>query len=284
MPRSNAGSPDGGGARARAPLSITSSANPSVALLKSLHTKKGRAESGFFLAEGARLALEAADQGIWPEIVAVADSALARTHIRTFVDQAGGRGVRVMITTERILGQIARRDNPQTVISAYRQRWSALEAFTDAPFAVALYEPRDPGNLGAILRTCDAAGAAGVALIGQSCDPFSVECVRATMGSIFAVPVARADFSELEQWRRGAGFTMLAASLRADQRHDAAPIGARTLILMGNEQAGLPAAIEGACDALVRIPMRGRADSLNLAMATTLMVYDVWRRRGYDGA
>ncbi|NWG54465.1 MAG: RNA methyltransferase [Hydrogenophilaceae bacterium] len=282
MPRPDARSPSDGGVRA--PLRVTSSANPNVALLKSLHAKKGRAETGWFLAEGARLALEAADQDAWPVLVAIAESALDRAHIKTFADDAAAHGARVLITTEKVLGQVARRDNPQTVIAAYRQRWAGLEALAAGAFAVALYEPRDPGNLGTILRACDAAGASGVALIGQACDPFSVECVRATMGSIFTTPVARTTFEELDAWRRARGFTMLAASLRATQRHDQAPLGERTLILMGNEQAGLPEEVEEACDALVRIPMRGRADSLNLAMAATLMVYEVWRRRGYDGA
>jgi len=284
MPRPNLRSGARTGAGVRAPLKITSSANPNVALLKSLHTKKGRGETGLFLAEGARLAHEAGDQGVWPELMAVAEEALAREHIAALTQASAANGARVMVTSEKILGQIARRDNPQTVISAYRQNWAPLDALAHAEFAVALYEARDPGNLGTIIRACDAAGAGGVALIGHCCDPFSVECVRATMGSIFTIPVARASFEELDVWRKGARFAMLGASLNASVRHDEAPLGARTLILMGNEQAGLPPELEVACDTLVRIPMRGRADSLNLAMATTLMIYDVWRRRDYAGA
>jgi TrmH family RNA methyltransferase len=111
-----------------------------------------------------------------------------------------------------------------------------------------------------------------------------VEAVRASMGSIFAVAIARATFRELNEWRRGAGFTLIGTSLQARTRHDAPDVVGRVMILMGNEQSGLPAEAEAACDALVRIPMRGRADSLNLAVSASLMLYDVWRRRGYAGA
>ncbi|MGE0044997.1 MAG: TrmH family RNA methyltransferase [Hyphomonadaceae bacterium] len=263
---------------------ITSAANPTVKMLKTLTGKKGRQEAGLFLAEGARLAHEAAERGIWPDVMAVSESALERPYAAELAAKAGRAGARVFTTTDRVLEQIARRDNPQTIIGAYKQRWASLDDLSGSDMAVALHEVRDPGNLGTILRSCDATGASGVALIGQCCDPFSVEAVRASMGSIFATVVARAEFGELDGWRRAANFALIGTSLRATQRHDEAPLSERTMILMGNEQSGLPEALERACDRLVKIPMRGSADSLNLAMATTVMLYDVWRRRGYAGA
>jgi TrmH family RNA methyltransferase len=149
---------------------------------------------------------------------------------------------------------------------------------------VALYEVRDPGNLGTVIRTADAAGVNGVILVGQTCDPFSVEAVRATMGSLFAMPVAAAKFAELNAWRAKAGARMVAASMRGSRAHDKADYGQRSVVLMGNEQAGLPVEVENECDELVRIPMMGAADSLNLASAASVMIYEVWRSRGYAGA
>jgi RNA methyltransferase, TrmH family len=266
-------------------LTITSSANATVKMLKGLHAKKGRAETGLFLAEGARLAAEAADLGATPAFLAVADTALARPATATLVRRLESAGAKVMITTEAILQTIAKRENTQTVIAAFRQPptpLSALNANTGKLF-VALEGVRDPGNLGTIWRTADAVGADGLILIGQTCDPFSLEAVRATMGSLFAVPLARCDFAAFDAWRRAGGLSVFGASLKGARMGAEAP-APRCVALMGNEQSGLPAEMEAACDALVKLPMAGRADSLNLAAATSAFLYDLWRRRGYEGA
>jgi TrmH family RNA methyltransferase len=262
---------------------ITSTSNPQIKTLKSLHLKKGRAETGLFLAEGARSALEAADLGVWPEILVFAPAALERPQVRGLIEQAEARRVRLIETSESVLGQIAKRDNPQTVIGAYRQRLAKLEELDGDPI-VALEGIRDPGNLGTILRTSDSTGAGGVVLLGESCDPFSVEAVRASMGSLFATKLARASFDELMQFKQKRGATLIGASLKGAALDADRTIGARAIVLMGNEQSGLPSHMEDACDLLVKLPMRGRADSLNLAVATAVMLYDLWRRRGYDGA
>lgn len=270
-------------------LSVTSAANPTVKALKSLHLKKGRAESGLFLAEGARLAIEAAELGIFPDVLAVSAAAQERPHVRAFVTAALKAGARGIVTSEAVLAQIGKRDNPQTVIGAYRQRWANLGAWTPAdegaraPLVVALEGIRDPGNFGTIVRTADSVGADAVVLIGQTCDPFSVEAVRATMGSIFSVPIVRAEFAAFDAWRRAAGLLLVGASLNGDTKADW-PAERGVALFMGNEQSGLSPELERACDHLVRLPMRGRADSLNLAIATGVLLYDVWRRRGYVGA
>ncbi len=262
---------------------ITSASNPLIKTLKALHAKKGRAESGLFLAEGARLALEAAELDIWPEVLVYSPGALARPHVRKLIEDADRRRLRVIETSEGVIAQISKRDNPQTVVGAYTQRLSPLEAI-EGETIVALEGVRDPGNLGTILRTADATGAAGVVLLGESCDPFSVEAVRASMGSIFAVKLARASFDDLIKLKRERGAQMIGASLKGAGFDADLPAPRRAIVLMGNEQSGLPANMEEACDLLVKLPMRGRADSLNLAAATAVMLYDLWRRRGYDGA
>jgi TrmH family RNA methyltransferase len=262
---------------------IASAANPQVKALKSLHLKKGRAETGLFLAEGARLAIEAAELNVWPEILVFSPAALEREQVRTLIDRAEARRVRTIETSETVLGQISKRDNPQTVIGAYRQNLAPLDAL-EGDTIVALEGIRDPGNLGTILRTADATASGGVLLIGQSCDPFSVEAVRASMGSIFAVKIARSSLAELLRFKRERGASMIGASLKGAALDAERPAPARAIVLMGNEQSGLSPEMEAACDLLVKLPMRGRADSLNLAVATAVMLYDLWRRRGYDGA
>jgi TrmH family RNA methyltransferase len=265
------------------PHEITSAANPLIKTLKGLHAKKGRSETGLFLAEGARLAVEAADLGVWPQVLAFSHAGNTRPQIASLVQEAEARGVRCIQTSEAILAAISKRENPQTVIGAYKQSLAPIEAL-DGALVIALEGVRDPGNLGTILRTADSVGAAGVVLIGQSCDPFSVEAVRASMGSIFAVKLARAEFADLKGYARARGAQLIGASLKGAPLDEPAQIDARVVLLMGNEQSGLPDEMEAACDALARIPMQGRADSLNLAVATAVMAYDLWRRRGYDGA
>ena len=262
---------------------ITSASNPLIKSLKSLHAKKGRAETGLFLGEGARLAREAADLGLWPEILVFSAAALEREQVRWLIDEGEQRGVRTIQTSENLLAQISKRDNPQTLIGAYRQRLNPLDGLQGEPI-VALEGVRDPGNLGTIMRTIDCVGAGGVVLLGDSCDPFSVEAVRASMGSVFAVQIARASFEDLLRYKRARGASLIGASLKGAMLDGERQIAANAILLMGNEQSGLPADMEAACDLLARIPMRGRADSLNLAVATAIMLYELWRRHDYDGA
>jgi len=257
-----------------------------VKLLRSLDRKKARAETGLFLAEGARLAEEALNHGWAPAFVLAGQAALERQQTADLLARMKKAGARVLTASEKALGAVARKDNPQTVVAAFKQRLSKLSEFaTDgARRWVALYEVRDPGNLGTVIRTADAAGCDGVILVGQHCDPFSVEAVRATMGSLFAMKLAAVKFSELNDWRKKAGARMAAASMRGKRSTDQTDYGQRSLVLMGNEQSGLPETVEAECDELVRIPMMGAADSLNLASAASVMIYEVWRSRGYAGA
>lgn len=269
---------------------ITSPSNPTVKMLKSLHLKKGRADTGLFLGEGLRLATEAAEMGRWPEWLAVSSAGWQRAGVRTLIDAAVKRGVKVLETNEAILAAIAKRDNPQTVIGAWRQHFAALDDLAPPAHArgdalvIALDGVRDPGNLGTILRTADSIGATGVVLTGAPCDPFSVEAVRASMGSLFAVKLVKTSLEVLSTWRRAQGMIMVGTHLRGAQRHDETPIDRGVVVLMGTEQTGLDETAAAACDVLVKIPMRGRADSLNLAIATSVIAYDIWRRRGYTGA
>ena len=265
---------------------VSSPANDTVKLLKSLDRKKARSETGLFLAEGARLVEEALNHGWAPAYVLAGAAALERTQTKDLLARMKKAGARTLTASEKVLAAVARKDNPQTVVAAFKQRLSKISEFPSdgARRWVALYEVRDPGNLGTVIRTADAAGVSGVILIGQTCDPFSVEAVRATMGSLFAMPLAAVKFDEFNAWRAKTGARMIAASMRGDHAHDKAKYGEKSVVLMGNEQAGLPESVEAECDELVRIPMMGAADSLNLASAASVMIYEAWRSRGYAGA
>ena len=262
---------------------ITSASNPSIKLLRSLERKKGRNETGLFLAEGARLIEQALAQDWQVETLIVSNAGAERDYVQALAQKAAVQGARLIQVPDRLAGSIARKDNPQAVIAAIKQRDLDLKdlAADDPGLWIGLYECRDPGNLGTILRTADCAGAAGVILIENCCDPYSVEAVRASMGSLFDVKLARADFCAFNSWRKGAGLDMVAASVNGDTSHVGVDFKKPSLILMGNEQAGLTPDVEAECATLCLIPMRGGADSLNLAQASAIMLYEGWRQRGF---
>ena len=266
--------------------SITSVSNPLIKTLRALDRKKTRAETGLFLAEGTRLVQQGLENGWEIDTLVASQFALDRDHIRELARQADQAGARVIEAPDRVMSQITRKDNPGALVAAFKQKHRTLDALekTGAGIWIALYEVRDPGNLGTILRTADCAGLAGIILLETCCDPYSVEAVRASMGSVFDIKFAAVDFDSFNCWRKAQALTMLAASVNGTSRHDASPYGDRSVIIMGNEQAGLPDTVEAACDHLCLIPMRGGADSLNLAQATAIMSYEAWRQQGYPGA
>jgi len=265
---------------------ITSVSNDTIKLLRALERKKTRTETGLFLAEGARLIEEGLTRDWKPAYVIAGLAALERPATLEMLRRARKAGARVLTCGEKILEAVSRKDNPQTVIAAFCQQTSTLSDFPVSGERrwIAMYEVRDPGNLGTVIRTADASGVSGLILVGKCCDLFSVETVRATMGSLFALPVALASFEDFEVWRKAAGARMVAASMHGKTRPDGISFGERNVVLMGNEQSGLPPAVEAACDELVRIPMMGSADSLNLASAASIMIYEAWRSRGFNGA
>jgi TrmH family RNA methyltransferase len=139
---------------------------------------------------------------------------------------------------------------------------------------------RDPGNLGTILRTGDAVGAGGIILVDECVDPFSVEAVRASMGALFTQTIATADWASFIGWLRSGEGDLIGTSLNTDVDYQQPRYGKPAFILVGNEAQGLPEAYEAECDRLVKIPMLGKADSLNAAVATAVMAYEVlnqWR-------
>jgi TrmH family RNA methyltransferase len=264
------------------PRQVTAFSNSTVKLLRSLREKKARRAEGLFLAEGLRILTEARDSGRLPEIVAF--SAEGARHplaaeIIAATEAAGGDAIE---TTPDILTKMSGKDNPQMLLGAYRQPDTALARIdrAKAPLWIVAQALRDPGNIGTILRTGDAVGAGGLILIDDSADPFSVEAVRASMGALFTQSVATARWREFLEWLRGGEGQLVGTSLKASQDYLAAEYRRPCFLLIGNEQHGLPADYEAECDLLVKIPMAGRADSLNAAMAAAVMAFAIrarWR-------
>ena len=254
---------------------VTSLANPTVKAVRALHLRKERDETGLFVAEGLKTVTEGVETGHAPRILLHGAEAAGHPLLQKAVQAALAASGEVIEVTEAILAKVSRRDNPQAVVGVFEQVFRPLEVIEPqaARCWVALHRVRDPGNLGTIVRTADAAGCGGVILVGECCDPYSVEAVRATMGSIFAVPLTLASEAEFAAWRNGWPGSVVGTLLSAETDYREADYARPTLILMGNEQQGLPPDMAALCDVNVKIPMRGRADSLNLSVATGIMIY-----------
>ena len=259
---------------------VTSLSNPIVKDIKALANKKDRDETKSFMAEGLKLVIDALELGFEIRTLVYAKNVKEKPQVVQCATKTVARGGLVLEVSEKVLASITRRDNPQMVVGIFTQRWTPLRELKPqtGETYVALDRVRDPGNLGTIIRTADAAGASGVILVGEATDPFSMETVRATMGSVFAVPLVKTNIADFLAWKKTAGVEVVATHLAgaADYRtidYRKKPV----VLLMGNEQSGLPDELARAADALARIPQAGRADSLNLAIATGVMLFEARR-------
>ncbi|WP_048645490.1 TrmH family RNA methyltransferase [Nitratireductor soli] len=259
---------------------VTSLTNPVIKDIRALALKKYRDREHLFMTEGLKLIIDAFEAGWTIRTLLYAKAGRGNEAVEKLAARTVAAGGLVLVVSEKVLSAVTRRDNPQMVVGVFEQKTLPLDAVKPAKgdVWVALDRVRDPGNLGTILRTADAVGAKGVILVGDCTDPFSIETVRATMGSIFAVPIVRAGLDAFLAWRKGFAGRMIGTHLEGSVDYRAVDYrqGA-ILLMMGNEQQGLPESLASACDALVRIPQAGRADSLNLAVATGVMLYEIRR-------
>ena len=260
---------------------ITGFSNPTVKALRALREKKHRKAAGRFLAEGLRLLTDARENGHLPETLVLSNARDPHPLLGALERDVIASGGEVIETTPDILAKITGKSNPQTVAGVFREFDTSLTALDRdvANIWLVAQALRDPGNLGTMLRTGDAIGAGGLILIDDCADPFSVEAVRASMGAIFTQNLAQARWEEFEPWLRephgAASPQLVAASLREAVPYRSAPYAAPCFVMVGNESQGLPEAYEAACDLRVTMPMRGRADSLNAAVAAAVLGYEV---------
>ena len=264
------------------PRQITSFSNETVKRLRALRDKKARKSEGLFLAEGLRILVEARDSGRLPEIIAYSAAGGVHALAAEIIAEAEASGADVIETSPDILSKMSGKDNPQAILGAYRQPDTSLAAVdrSASPLWIVAQALRDPGNIGTILRTGDATGAGGLILLDDSADPYSVEAVRASMGAIFTQQIATARWEEFLPWLRSGAGQLVGTSLNTTHDYLEPAYEQPCFLLIGNESQGLPEAYEAECDLLVKMPMLGKADSLNAAVATAVMAFQVrasWR-------
>lgn len=262
---------------------ISSTSNPIVKEIKGLALKKNRDAQKLFMAEGLKLVTDALEMGWKVRTLVYGTQMVGQIHLVEIAEKARLQGAYILEVTDKVLTAISRKDNPQMVIGIFEQQWHSLDdlaADANKPndVLVALDRVRDPGNLGTIIRTADASGIKGIVLVGDATDPFSLEAVRATMGSIFNMKIAKVREDEMIAWSTGYKGDIIGTHLDGAVDYRAIDYSNSPCVLfMGNEQKGLPPELAKICDKLAYIPMAGKADSLNLAISTGVMLFEMKR-------
>ena len=268
-------------ARQPADAPIASPRNPRVLQVRKLATRRERTRTGLFFVEGIRLVAEAVQSGSEVTALIVAADQLTSDFARDLVTRPETRSVPRLQVTAAVMQSLSAREHPQGLAAVVRQRWEPIAAVRsgDELCWVALDAPQDPGNVGTILRTLDAVGGAGLILLGEATDPYHPTAVRASMGAICTQRLVSTTFAELVAWKQSHGYRLAGTAVTATHDYDAVSHRTPLVLLMGSEREGLSAGQTAACDYLVRIPMVGRIDSLNLAVATGVVLYEVFKQR-----
>lgn len=253
---------------------ITSPSNPLIKQARALRQRKARQESGLFLVEGILHVGEAAEAGWDIESLFYCPERLRSDFGRELVERLMAKNIRCAQVSEAAFESFAEKENPQGIAALVRQKHLTLDDLPPFSLVAALVAPQDPGNIGSILRTIDAAGADGLLLLEGGADPYQPACVRASMGTIFWKPFVQTDFEAFAHWSKAGGFRVIGTSAHAtarlvDIKLDENP----TSLLLGSEQKGLSPEQAALCDDLLSLPMRGRASSLNLAVAAGIFLY-----------
>lgn len=260
---------------------ITSLANEQIKFIRRLQDRKARQESGLFFLEGLRIVAEALQAEDAVEQLVAAPDLLRSEFGQEMVASSRRKGMDVLEVSADVFTRLSHKEGPQGLAAVVRQRWVRLDEVqpTSGKPWVALDAVADPGNLGTILRTNDAAGGDGVILLDHSTDPYDPSAVRASMGALFAQQIVQTSFDEFKAWKEQGGWTVVGTSDAAAQDYHAYPFPDPLVVLMGSERHGLQPKHLALCDAVVSIPMLGRSDSLNLAVSTAIILYEILNQR-----
>jgi TrmH family RNA methyltransferase len=260
---------------------LTSKDNSSVKQLRSLSDTKHRKMEKAFLIEGLKIVEEALRDDLGVRMV-VASPSLIQHHGKGVLKLAEGRQKQILWISDRLMDSLAESKTPQPVMAVVDMKQHSEEALLahDAGLIVVCHQLQDPGNLGTILRTAEAAGASGVAIVSPSVDPYNPKAIRASMGSILRLPIATiADLPSFIQKAKKQSFQTVATVLAGDRFHYDIDFRRPTIVILGQEGSGLPADLMSSIDFQVRVPMAKTIDSLNVATAGAVILYEAVRQR-----
>lgn len=247
---------------------LSSLKNPRVMLWRSLKERKARRETGLFLVEGRKMVTEALDSDFSVETV-LCDAAQAELYAPLCQ-----RAPEAILLPSHVLAAVCDTKTPQGIAAVVRPQTLRQPEGR----LLALDGVQDPGNVGTILRTADAAGFDGLLMSDQCADVFSPKVLRATMGSIFRMPIAVTDdLPGMLRERRTQGYTVISSQLDGAPFYQRGPVAARFILIIGNEGNGVSPAVAAEANMRLRLPMRGGAESLNAAVAAGIMMYELTR-------
>lgn len=258
---------------------ITSPTNPRIKMLRKLQLRKYREISGCYYLEGPRHVLEALKSSVPIDYVVICPELLSDPEVILNRLNAQLNQEQILIVSADTFKDFSTKDGPKGLAAVCRQDWASLADIKEDEYRwVALSSVANPGNLGTIIRTCDAVGVDGVILLDQSTDPYDPTALRASMGAHFATKKIKTGFNELVNWKRTNRIALIGTSDRAELDYHHAHYPQKYILLMGSEREGLSPEHIKQCDQMVKIPMRGQADSLNLAVAASVILYEMYNQ------
>jgi len=261
---------------------ITSKTNPRIKFIKELRKKKARDETGLFYVEGIRPVGAAFEAGWVFEEILVAPGLLRSDFALGIIDKAGKSKITITEISNDAFLSISEKEGPQGISAVVHQKISSLDTLTNnGGVWVGLESIQDPGNLGTIMRTADSSGVKGLILLDNCTDPFGMEAVRASMGAVFSIGIVLATFEKFRSWQEKSSFQLIGSSDKAISNYRKIDYPTNFILLMGSEQKGLSEPFINLCTNMVSIPMVGKSDSLNLAVATGIILYEILNQHSF---
>lgn len=262
-------------------LPLVERSSSQITRIQRLALREERDRTGLFYIEGMRFVAQALHHHAKMEQLVVCQKLLTHPFAQKLVREQKKRGTPILEVSRSVMERLSQVQDSQGLGAVVRQRWQRLASIRPKGELcwIAVEALRSPGNLGTILRTSDAVGGAGLLLLGDTVDPYDPGTVRATMGAMFTQRLVRTSREEIINWQRRGQYLLVGTSPYAPQDYQDVPYHAPVILFMGEERKGLPAELQAICDLMVSIPMVGESDSLNVAMATGVMLYEVFNQR-----
>ena len=256
---------------------ITSTSNETIKQIRKLRDRKYRDETTLAYVEGIRIVIEAIEQRVEIERILIADSFASEPKHIDLTELIQKRDIETTHVSDEVFRSLSQKDGPQGIAAVVKQNWKTIGQFSQPMKGlwVCLWEVADPGNLGTILRTMDAVNATGLILAGNCTDPYDPAAMRASMGAIFTKTLVKSNLSDVVELVKHNNVFSVATSDAANVGYRAIRYSQDMLLVMGSERQGLPQEFEAMCNQVVKIPMLGSCDSLNLAVATAIVLYEI---------
>jgi len=258
---------------------ITSHSNPKIVDIRKLQDSRVRKQTGLFLAEGLKAVGQARDSQARVKTIVISEELLVSAYGNELAQHFSEvEGIETLVVSASVFESLARKEKPQGIAAVIQQRWSSFDDYekVHSGLFVALESIQNPGNLGTIMRTSDAVGSKALILLNNSTDPYDPAAVKASMGSIFTVPLIKSTSEAFLGWAKNQAMAIIGTSDKANNSCFTYAFPNPCVVLMGSEREGLPAELISQTHEMIGIPMEGVVDSLNISVATGIILYQAY--------